>query len=349
MKTKLVTTTIATLLLVSLFAASASTLVLAKRLQPGVNFDGPHHNLNVHGVPDGVDKFKDDTVGSGRHSIFIPLENTEPITIEFSMSNVLNWTVEDCDATGDDYASIILPRYMFVDTDNDPETLDEKLRVNSYKVYLVGLGKPGENDLVINPGAEFTDSSGKVYYYWATFTLDGHKNKKHGGANNGQPDWQNGTDLFVVDDLELWIDADGDGVVDQEWTDSNSNGVMDVGEWVDLDSDGVVDSGEFVDTNGNSVIDAGEWSDTNGDGVADAGEWSDTNGNGVMDAGEWVDLDGDGVVDNELIFYTDEWVFNIEYLDGYWWDVQNSGVRLMQVRFYPVFDGNGKGNGTGKG
>jgi hypothetical protein len=281
MKSNLITPMMA-LLLVSLLAVSAGTFVFAKRFQPGIDFDGPHHNLNIHGVPDGIDKFEDDTVGSGRHSIFIPLTNEDPITIQFSMSEELNWTVTDCDATGDGSASIILPRYMFVDTDNDPETPDEKLRVNSYKVYLVGLGKPGENEIVVSPRAEFSDSSGKVYYYWGDVTYEGHKNKKHGGADTGQPNWQNATDLFLVD-TTLWIDADGDGVVDQEWNDAN--------------------------------------------------------GDGIVDPGEWVDADDDGVIDNELITYEDEWVFNIEYLDGYWWDMQNSGVRLMQVRFYPVFNG----------
>ena len=51
--------------------------------------------------------------------------------------------------------------------------------------------------------------------------------------------------------------------------------------------------------------------------------------------------------DNELITYEDGWVFNIEYLDGCWWDVTNHDVRPMQIRFYPVFDGNGNSNGKG--
>lgn len=273
-----VATAIVALLLVASVVASTSGLAEAKRLQPGVDFDGPHFNLNVHGVPDGVDKFTDDSIGSGRHSIFVPLYNTEPITIEYAMSSTLNWTVTDCDATGDGYASIILPRYMWIDTNGDG-IVDTQKRVQSYKVYVVGLGKPGDNDIVLSPRAEFTDSSGKVYYYWGDVTLDGHGNKKSGNPT-GQPNWQNATDLFLVS-TTLWIDTDGDGIVDQEWNDSN--------------------------------------------------------GNGIVDPGEWTDTDGDGVVDNELITYADEWVFNIEYLDGYWWDVRNDGVRLLQVRFYPVW------------
>jgi len=163
--------------------------------------------------------------------------------------------------------------------------------------------------MVLSPRAEFTDSSGKVYYYWGDVTIEGHKNRKS-GKDTGQPDWQNATDLFLVD-TTLWIDTDGDGVVDQEWNDLNANG----------------------------IVDSPEWNDTNGNFVVDAGEWNDLDLDGVVDSDEWVDTDGDFVVDNELITYEDEWVFNIEYLDGYWWDVRNDGVRLMQVRFYPVFNG----------
>lgn len=50
--------------------------------------------------------------------------------------------------------------------------------------------------------------------------------------------------------------------------------------------------------------------------------------------------------DLDPITYTDTWVFGIPYLTDYWWDVTNNDVRLMQVRFYPVF-GNGNGNGNG--
>jgi len=51
--------------------------------------------------------------------------------------------------------------------------------------------------------------------------------------------------------------------------------------------------------------------------------------------------------DSVPIEYTDTWVFDIEYLLNYWWDVSNNDIGLMQVRFYPVFS-NGNGNGNGK-
>ncbi len=34
--------------------------------------------------------------------------------------------------------------------------------------------------------------------------------------------------------------------------------------------------------------------------------------------------------------YTDEWVFNIGDFVSYLWDIENNGVRNLQVRFYPV-------------
>lgn len=71
----------------------------------------------------------------------------------------------------------------------------------------------------------------------------------------------------------------------------------------------------------------------------------------------WIeDLNGDGnwwdpVLGDydvgEVVIYEDEWVFDIEYLLNYWWDVSNNDIGLMQIRFYPVF-GNGNGNGNGK-
>jgi len=48
-----------------------------------------------------------------------------------------------------------------------------------------------------------------------------------------------------------------------------------------------------------------------------------------------VDTDGDGVVDDTFTYHN-EWVFEIPELIAYWWDYENSGCRLTQVRFYPV-------------
>ncbi len=34
-------------------------------------------------------------------------------------------------------------------------------------------------------------------------------------------------------------------------------------------------------------------------------------------------------------YYDEEWVFNIADFVEYLWDVNNTGVKLLQVRFYP--------------
>jgi hypothetical protein len=36
----------------------------------------------------------------------------------------------------------------------------------------------------------------------------------------------------------------------------------------------------------------------------------------------------------ETVVYNDYWVFDIPYLDDYFWDYNNTGVKLLQVRFY---------------
>ncbi len=352
MNTKLLAVTVSMLLLATIVATTGLSVdAKPERLQPGIDFSGPHFNLIVHGVPDGVDKFKNDSIGEGRHTMFVPLNSTEQsITIEFAVSDELNWTMVDCDATGDGYASLILPRYMYIDTDGDGIE-DTPKKVDLYKVFVVGLGKPGDNEIILYPTATFTNETGTDYYYWDDFTLDGHKNKPHGGKPTGQPDWQNVTDLFIVDAMTIWNDTNNDGNIDMEWIDTNDNGIMDAGEWVDSNGDFIIDlDTEWTDSFPyNGYLDAGEWYDLDNNTIIDlANEWTDNiTINGILDAGEWHDYNNDTMIDVELIYYENEWVFNIEYLEDYWWDVKNDGVQLMQIRFYPVFaNGNGN-NGNG--
>lgn len=42
----------------------------------------------------------------------------------------------------------------------------------------------------------------------------------------------------------------------------------------------------------------------------------------------------DGVCD---VNFNNEWVFNIEELLSYWWDYENQGLKLLQVRFYDCY------------
>ncbi len=222
------------LLLTAIFAVQAKP---NEGLKPGVDFSGPHFNLNIHGVPDGIDKFAVDSIGDGRHSIFVPLSATlGNFTINYAFSYDLNWTVLDCDATVDGTASIILPAYMYLDTNND--AVEEKVRVKYYMVYLAGLGKPSEtSSTIIYPQAAYNASWTAFQLNQNSLTVTGHR--------KGQPVWYNGTDLFFAD-VSFF----------------------------------------------------------------------------------------NGTITTE---YVDQWIFDIPGLEGYWWQVTNNDVKLMQVRFYPVF------------
>ena len=175
------------------------------------------------------------------HSIFAPVSatdaegNPQSISIQYAFSYDLNWTVLDCDATSDGTASIILPAYMYLDTNGDGIE-DTKTRVSYYMAYLVGLGKPADDSsVIINPTATYNDS-------WTAFQLNQDKLEVT-GHRKGQPVWYNGTDMFFADVTFF------DGIT---YTD-----------------------------------------------------------------------------------YIDQWIFDIPGLEGYWWQMTNNGVKLMQIRFYP--------------
>ncbi len=223
--------------LVATLLVTATLVVQARTLKPGIDFSGPHFNLNIHGVPDGVDKFTVDSIGDGRHSIFVPLTATAGnFSIQYAFSYTMNWTVLDCDATIDGTASIILPAYMYVDTNND--AIEEKLRVRYYMVYLAGLGKPSEtSSMIIYPEAAYNESWTAFQLNQDSLTVLGHR--------KGAPVWYNGTELFFADVTFF-----------------------------------------------------------------------------------------DGNVTTE---YVDQWIFDIPELEDYWWKMTNNDVKLMQVRFYPVF------------
>lgn len=47
-----------------------------------------------------------------------------------------------------------------------------------------------------------------------------------------------------------------------------------------------------------------------------------------------IDLNDSGVCDQGDEFFNNEWVFNVDELLSYWWDYENNGLKLMQIRFY---------------
>jgi hypothetical protein len=85
--------------------------------------------------------------------------------------------------------------------------------------------------------------------------------------------------------------------------------------------------------------------DIDGDGLTDVCEpRQDTDNSGSVDEFDMCDdkdLDGDGVNEDftEMTafcrHYDNEWVFNIADFAQYFWDLDNNGMKLLQIRFYP--------------
>jgi hypothetical protein len=57
---------------------------------------------------------------------------------------------------------------------------------------------------------------------------------------------------------------------------------------------------------------------------------------GVFRATGCLDLNTDGMCNTGDVEFKNAWIFNIEQLLSYWWDYDNTGLKNMQVRFYPT-------------
>jgi len=157
-------------------------------LQPGLDFNGPHYNLNLIGK-------KADWSGGGsydnpdRHTIFVPEDTT-------------GWTIEtpgDEDTTNvPDLDGIRIwmtqgPEFAVIDGNacNDGEAAFE-LGPGTYRVYIVAKAKPAKKD----EPEYYTDITGWVYakdefggaYYFDVGFVKVTKSKK----------WKDATDLFYV-------------------------------------------------------------------------------------------------------------------------------------------------------
>ena len=142
-------------------------------LQPGIDFNGAHFNLNLIGK-------KADWSGGGsynnpdRHTIFVP-ENTEGYTTPNGEPGITIWMTQ-----GDEFA--VLDGNAF----DDGEAAFQ-LGPGKYKVYIVAKAKPGG----------YTDITGWIYaedeygafYYFDIGFVKVTKSKK----------WKDATELFYVD------------------------------------------------------------------------------------------------------------------------------------------------------
>ncbi len=59
----------------------------------------------------------------------------------------------------------------------------------------------------------------------------------------------------------------------------------------------------------------------------------------IFRASGWIDVNGSGVQDTGDQVFTNVWIFNIPTLLDYFWTYTNSGLKLMQVRFYETASG----------
>jgi len=139
--------------------------------KPGTDFSGPHYNLNIIGkkhIGDG-DGFYD----SDRHVIFVPLEG-ENTRIWMRLKGD-NFRVIDGNGLDDNECTFQMPRG----------------KDKNFMVYIVALGKPGDNTDVDYPDNWIYDNdTGKWYYELAMFSVQGHK---------GKPQWQDVTYVFWLD------------------------------------------------------------------------------------------------------------------------------------------------------
>ena len=147
-------------------------------LQPGIDFNGPHYNLNLIGK-------KADWSGGGsydnpdRHTIFVP-ENTEDYTTLNGEPGITIWMTQ-----GDEFA--VLDGNAF-----DGEAAFQ-LGPGKYKVYIVAKAKPAKKDEL----EYYTNITGWVYaedefggaYYFDIGFVKVTKSKK----------WKDATELFYVD------------------------------------------------------------------------------------------------------------------------------------------------------
>ena len=73
----------------------------------------------------------------------------------------------------------------------------------------------------------------------------------------------------------------------------------------------------------------------------DTGKPKRQNISDIFRASGCIDLNSSGVCDSGDLQFNNVWIFNLLQLQSYFWDYNNTDLRLMQVRFYPVAGGCG--------
>jgi len=145
--------------------------------QPGIDFKGPHYNLNLIG--------KTDWSGGGsydnpkRHTIFVP-ENTTTPTQFYTPNGKLGITIWM--TQGDEFEVI--------DGNGCDGEAAFQLGPDKYDVYVVAKAKPGGYTDITGWGWVYDEVTGEYYFQVGTTV--------NVGGHSGKPQWKDATKLFYV-------------------------------------------------------------------------------------------------------------------------------------------------------
>ena len=193
------------------------------------------------------------------------------------------------------------------DNDGDSSTLRfEVISVSNAEIFIVPPWVSWPS-LSLNYQLRAGTPGGLSSEVTAVLTDDG--GTEDGGSDTSLPQsWE----IHTVDcdneepaSVELLVDSDYDGIVDELDADDDNDGISDREEGnglVDTDGDGISDSVD-TDSDNDLILDQDETGDSDGDGIRDSEEpqgsdiQTDTDGDGVHD-GLDLDDDNDGIIDS---------------------------------------------------
>ncbi|QXP72563.1 gliding motility-associated C-terminal domain-containing protein [Tenacibaculum sp. AHE15PA] len=275
----------------------------------GITIDG---NGNVV-VPAGT--------GSGNYTLTYTIceiavpSNCDTTTVDVIVNGTIDAVVDDFTATPVDGAAGGTSGDVTAnDTLNGVAVVDSEINITLDNDDGSGITIDGNGNVVVPAG---TDSGN----YTLTYTI----------CEIAVP---SNCDTTTVDVI-VFLDTDGDGIVDADDIDDDNDGIPDAAEGNgDTDGDGVPDSLD-LDSDNDGILDVDEGGngdlDTNSDGVIDTNDGAsgaDTNGDGQadasVDADEEPDTDGDGVPDYQDLDSDNDGINDVIEDDNI--DANNDGI-----------------------
>ncbi|WNW02991.1 gliding motility-associated C-terminal domain-containing protein [Tenacibaculum sp. HL-MS23] len=275
----------------------------------GITIDG---NGNVV-VPAGTD--------SGNYTLTYTIceiavpSNCDTTTVDVIVNGTIDAVVDDFTATPVDGAAGGTSGDVTAnDTLNGVAVVDSEINITLDNDDGSGITIDGNGNVVVPAG---TDSGN----YTLTYTI----------CEIAVP---SNCDTTTVDVI-VFLDTDGDGIVDADDIDDDNDGIPDIAEGNgDTDGDGIPDSLD-LDSDNDGILDVNEGGngdlDTNGDGVIDANDGAsgaDSDGDGQadasVDADEEPDTDGDGVPDYQDLDSDNDGINDVIEDDNI--DANNDGI-----------------------